>query len=251
METPEYERLAAVEDRLWYYRALHARVIDALAPASLPCGAPVLDAGCGTGGMLRHLSGWRRDLRLQGLDLSPLACARADAAGFPAHEGSVEEMPFADREFAAIVSLDVITQVETPLLAFLEFARCLRPGGWLVVNGAALPWLWSYHDERVRSVRRITTGLLREWAAEANLTVEFCTYWNFTLLPLVIARRKVFPRRDGRSDVELPPAPVNATLGAVASVERALSRARVPLPLGSSAFLVARRPVDRPRIRLE
>jgi SAM-dependent methyltransferase len=251
MEAAEYDRLAAVEDRLWYYRALHARVIDALATAALPYGAPVLDAGCGTGGMLRQLSAWRRDLRLEGLDLSPMACERVDAAGYPARQGSIEDMPFADLQFAAIVSLDVVTQIEMPLLAFLEFARCLRPGGMLVVNCAALQWLWSYHDERVQSVRRLNAGMLRELAGEANLAIEFCSYWNFLLLPLVVLRRKVFPRRDGRSDVELPVAPVNAALGLVASAERALSRARVPLPVGSSAFLVARKPVERPRIRLE
>ena len=50
MEPAEYDRMDAVEERMWWYRAAHANMLDALSRSSPPPGSPLLDAGCGTGG---------------------------------------------------------------------------------------------------------------------------------------------------------------------------------------------------------
>ncbi len=55
MNADEYRRMADVEDRMWWYRGLHDVVLAALdrwGPRPLPS---LLDAGCGTGGLLRRL----------------------------------------------------------------------------------------------------------------------------------------------------------------------------------------------------
>ena len=51
MELTEYARMDAVEDHMWWYRALHRRLVAALAGRD----GCVLDAGCGTGGLLARL----------------------------------------------------------------------------------------------------------------------------------------------------------------------------------------------------
>jgi hypothetical protein len=51
MEPQEYLLMDAIEDGMWWYRALHGRVLEALGqPQGL-----VLDAGCGTDGFLARL----------------------------------------------------------------------------------------------------------------------------------------------------------------------------------------------------
>ena len=60
MERGEYERLAAAEERMWWFRALHRNLIriwSATAPAGAGEGRNprLLDAGCGTGGLLARL----------------------------------------------------------------------------------------------------------------------------------------------------------------------------------------------------
>src|SRR5258708_40368003 len=57
MERAEYERMHAVEDRMWWYRGLRALAASELARAlgRSTAEGPVLDAGCGTGGMLARL----------------------------------------------------------------------------------------------------------------------------------------------------------------------------------------------------
>ncbi|MGH8019892.1 MAG: class I SAM-dependent methyltransferase [Opitutaceae bacterium] len=252
MQPAEYARLAEAEERLWYLRALRERVVRACVEETLPPNAIVLDAGCGTGGLLRRLQRWRGDLALAGVDVSPLACAHAhERGGFEIREGSIEELPFDDNRFDAIVTTDVLTQVESPLLALVECFRCLKPGGLLVANSAAMPWLWSYHDECVQSLRRFRGSELRRLVREAGFEMRLLTHWNFLLLPLAVVRRKVFPRRDGSSDVKPPFAPVNAAFGALAALERAATRAGVRFPIGSSLFVVARRPMRRPRVHAD
>ena len=62
VEPQEYHLMDAVEDGMWWYRALHTRVLQAL---GRPRGR-VLDAGCGTGGFLARLkAAWPEAERLK------------------------------------------------------------------------------------------------------------------------------------------------------------------------------------------
>ena len=53
MDRIEYEKMHAVEDRMWWYHGLHANLLTAFARTGRArAGLRVLDAGCGTGGFL-------------------------------------------------------------------------------------------------------------------------------------------------------------------------------------------------------
>ncbi|HLY57408.1 MAG TPA: class I SAM-dependent methyltransferase, partial [Stellaceae bacterium] len=67
MNRDEYPKMRAVEDRMWWYRGLHANLLAMAGLPDLPPG-PVLDAGCGTGGLLRRLHEALGDRTLVGLD---------------------------------------------------------------------------------------------------------------------------------------------------------------------------------------
>ena len=99
MESPEYELMHAVEDRMWWYRGLRTLVAGQLARAlsGARVHGPVLDAGCGTGGMLRVLGASVAGRPTLGLDFNPVAAGMALAkAGRPVMSGSVNEMPVGD-----------------------------------------------------------------------------------------------------------------------------------------------------------
>lgn len=242
MQTDEYRKLAEVEDRMWYFRALHRRLETWLVRA-LPAGpASVLDAGCGTGGFLRRMESAGHRWQLAGVDLSPVACALARArTSAEIREGSLLALPFADASFDAIVTGDVLYHVEDVGAALREFARCLKPNGTVIVNEPAYRWLWSYHDEATEAKHRFTraglTGLLRD----AGLTVVFSSYANQFALPLVAARRKLFPPARPTSDVQIYPAAIEAGFAGAAWLEHGWMRAGLPLMAGSSVFVVARK----------
>ena len=95
MEPAEYALMDTVEDHMWWYRALHRRLADALGGV----GGTVLDAGCGSGGLLARLRDARPDLHTVGLEWSDQASRRAAVkSGAPVVRGSVNSLPFANDE---------------------------------------------------------------------------------------------------------------------------------------------------------
>ena len=232
---------------MWWYRALHARALDALEPGRVG-GGPVLDAGCGTGGFLARLRrawpGGGQAAAAFGLEFKPEAAARARAkAGVPVAVGSVNAIPFADASFGGLVSLDVLCHAAAePERALAEFRRVLRPGGRLVLNLPAFRWLSSAHDVRVHNARRFTAGEARALLAGAGFSGVRARYWNSLLFPLMVAQRKVLARGpDSRSDVAPPPPWLNAGLHAVTTLEHGLAAAGLPFPAGGSVLATATR----------
>ena len=248
MEPAEYDLMDAVEAAMWWYRALHARAIDAVGGQPWPRHLPLLDAGCGTGGFLARLRGAAPGVAAEGLEYHPPAAARARAkAGAPVTVGSVNAMPFADRSFGAVVSLDVLCHAAVePAQALAEMARILAPGGLLVLNLPAYAWLHSAHDRRVHNARRFAAGEARALLAAAGLEGIRTGYWNSLLFPLMVVQRKILARPDApesRSDVAAFSPWADRTLHAATELERRLSRALgVTLPFGGSLLATARRP---------
>lgn len=227
---------------MWYFRALNRRMLHALAQL-LPAGpARVLDAGCGTGGLIKSLRAARADWTLTGLDYSARACALArERTGVTIVEGSITALPFADGAFDGVVSADVVCQVEDGAGALREFARVVRPGGAVVVNVPAFRWLWSYHDDTCETKHRYTRPELAALFASAGIEVGHATYANMLALPLIAARRKLFRPAQPTSDVALYPAPIEAAFAAMAATEFACLRAGGSLPVGSSVCVAGRR----------
>lgn len=228
----------AAEQAMWWYRAMHARAREAL-----PANARLLDAGCGTGGFLARLVDTAPDA--MGLEYNPAAAARAAAkSGRPVVAGSVNTLPFSDGSFQAVASLDVLCHAGAEPAAMLaELRRVLAPGGRLVLNLPALPWLSSAHDLRVHSVRRYTRPGIEAELVAAGFVAPRARYWNTLLLPLMILQRKVLQARAGdSSDVGTFPPWLDASLFAVTRVEHALMRAGIRFPVGGSLIVTATRP---------
>lgn len=244
MQTDEYLKLADVEDRMWYFQALHAHAIEALQrclPAALP--GDVLDAGCGTGGFILRAAPVFPGRAFAGIDFSPLACDLARQRGCGRVEvASITELPFADASFAALTSLDVLVQVVERERAVAEFFRVLKPGGVAVINVAAYKWLWSYHDDSCQTQHRYTRRELVGQFRAAGFSVGVATYRNLLTLPFVVARRKLFRRPTDTSDVKLYPATVESVFRSALAMERGWIRTVSTLPAGSSVFVVVRKP---------
>lgn len=237
MQRSEYEKLAAVEDRMWWFGGMHANM-QAAFDAAKPPGGPVLDAGCGTGGFLRRFSAANPG-RAIGLEIDPGACAIARSkSGAPVAAGSVAAMPFADNSLAAIFSADVLCHAGVDERATLaEFRRCLKAEGALILNLPAYAWLLSEHDRAVDNVRRYTAGAILAMLRDAGFAVARAGYWNTFLFPLMVARRKLLRGRG--SDVSLAPAPLERLFSAVMHLEILLIRAGLRLPFGGSVLAVA------------
>jgi SAM-dependent methyltransferase len=237
MELAEYTLMDAAEDHMWWYRALHRRLVDALGGIH----GAVLDAGCGTGGLLARLRVERPDLAPFGVEWAePAACRAAAKSGAPIVRGSVNALPFADACFDAAIAADLLCHgAIDPTLALAELRRVLRPGGPLIVNMPAYAWLLSAHDRLVHNVRRCSVRQLAAALVDAGFVRVRAHYWNGLLLPLMVAQRKLLARHAAASDVAPFPPWLDATLHAMTEIERHLP---LRLPAGGSVLATAERP---------
>jgi SAM-dependent methyltransferase len=244
MDRTEYQRMYAVEDRMWWYRGLRA-----LAAAELgrslrrsTVAGPVLDAGCGTGGMLAHLGPAFLGRPTLGLEFDTVATVfAAGKSGRPVAAGSANQMPFGDGTLGGYLSLDVLCHGGVdPEQAVREAWRCLKPGAVALFNLPAYGWLLSAHDRRVHNVRRFTRGQARALLVGHGFRVVKSSYWNTLLFPLMLLHR-LTERDDAPSDVRDFPRWLDALFAATLAVERAVIAAGLGLPFGGSLMIVATR----------
>ena len=243
MKPAEYRRMYEAEETQWWYAGQRAIAAALLEPAlgGRPGRALVLDAGCGTGLNLRALSRFGAAV---GIDLAPEAIAFCRERGARAARASLLALPFPEKTFDAVTSFDVVYHawVTDDRAAVAEMARVLKPGGLLLVRVPALRALWGAHDVEVQSRHRYTRGELVALLEACSLRVERATYCNSVLLPLLLARRTLdrLLHREG-SDVGFLPAPLEWAFRQLLLAEARLIP-HVALPIGASAFALARKP---------
>jgi SAM-dependent methyltransferase len=243
VDRPEYEKLDRVEDRMWWFAALHGNLL--MLARRLPlqdADLPILDAGCGTGGLLLRLAHSYPGTAMLGLEVDPLACARAAVkSARPVCAGSINELPFADGALAAIFSADVLCHEGVDEhRALRQFHRCLVEDGWLILNLPAYRWMLSRHDAAVCNTRRYTASGLRHLLQVTGFRPIYVTYWNVVLFPLMVITRKLFPGNPATaSDVKLYPRVIDLLCRAAMGIEIALLRAGLRFPFGGSVIAVA------------
>jgi SAM-dependent methyltransferase len=243
MERREYERLAAVEERGWWFRGLHANLIRAWQRRTKnTASAILLDAGCGTGGLLTRLGHAAPSAQRFGLEFDPGAAETArDKSGATLMVGSILAPPLAAQSCDAIFSADVLCHrgVE-PVAALAALAPCLKPRGLLLLNLPAYRWLFSGHDLAVDNVRRFGAGEIRALLRDAGFAEIRIGYWNSLLFPLMVAQRLI--HRGAKSDVEMLPPVVERLFGAILRCELALGACGLRLPFGGSILATAVKP---------
>src|SRR5262249_38164073 len=115
--------------------------------------------------------------------------------------------------------------------------RCLAPGGVLVLNLPAYPWLLSAHDRAVDNVRRYTRPGLVALLRRAGFSLARAGYRNTLPFSFMVLRRQPWPGAAG--DVAPGPAPLEAAFRGVMRLETALLDRGVSLPFGGSLVAVA------------
>jgi SAM-dependent methyltransferase len=252
MNEREYTLMRQVEDTHWWYAALRQAAAAALEEelTDQPS-ARVLDAGCGTGGMLGLLHRRQPSWSLHGLDSSAEALEHCRRRGFAdLIHGSVNALPFEDASFDAVLSLDVLYfEGVDDSRALVEIHRILKPGGCLILNLPAFEALRGQHDVAVRGARRYTPKVVRNLLARSTLDGVRVHCWNLWLFFPILCWRKLSRMRQpaelakARSDLSMPPAPLNAMLTVLARLDMCLCRA-TRSPLGTSVFAVATKKHD-------
>lgn len=119
---------------------------------SLPKGARVLDAGCGSGNNSRYLRSIRPDLNISAIDID-----RSHKDNVPSYVDfsvmSVEDMKgFKDKTFDLILCFHVLEHLLDPFKAVSEFNRVLKKQGFICAESphwisTVMPFGYNFYDD--------------------------------------------------------------------------------------------------------
>jgi len=248
MNPAEFANIRAVEQDFWWYRGMRKIFFRLMDP--LLRGRPmkrVLEAGCGTGYFSHLLQ------KEQGWPVVPMATvgeglrhARSLGVQRPV-QGDACSLPFADGAFDLVLSLDVLPHLPKgeEQRAIREMARVTAPGGLVMVRAAALGILRSRHSEFVFERQRFTRARLADPMRAAGLRVLRCTYANTFLLPVALAKFRVWEplsRAPLGSGVEAAPPWLDRLLHTPLALESAWLGAGHDFPIGQSLIVIGERP---------
>ena len=234
----------AERDHFWF-RGFRRFMGPLLAEAVRGRQAPViLDCGCGTGHNLELL---RKYGDAVGIDLTWTGLAFARSRGERAiARATAANLPFSAAIFDVVTSFDVIYALDdaTEAAALREMFRVLRPGGFLVINVAAMDLLKGNHSVLANEIRRYSRATLGDRLAASGFEIRRMSYTNATILPIVAAVRlaqRASGHEESNQEISIPPAPINAALSGALAVESSLLRF-IDMPFGSSLMALARKP---------
>jgi ubiquinone/menaquinone biosynthesis C-methylase UbiE len=156
----------------WYEKQRHQgyhRVIDDL---EIDLAVPfckdkeILEAGCGTGLILRELASVAKSAT--GLDLSLGMARQAKERGLPVVLGSITDLPFADESFDVVLSFKVLAHLQNIDRALQEIARVTRPKGHVILE--------FYNSQSLRYAAKKLAGPGK--ISEARVEAEMFTRWE-------------------------------------------------------------------------
>ena len=206
----------------------------------------VLDAGCGTGGVMEKLHKTLPQVQLTGIDFIASAVEFTQQRNIGiVKQASVTNLPFPNECFDLVTSLDVVcSEGVDDAQAFTEFYRVLKSGGTVLINLAAFNFLKGEHSLAGHEERRYTKPRLSRLLTDAGFVIEKMTYWNTTLFPAVAFWRPLSlalaNKQTPRSDLKPLPSIVNQILTKLILQEIQLTE-HISLPFGSSVFAVAKK----------
>ena len=247
MHAQDFELLYQLEEKYWWFPAMR-KIADTIAAEALKQpGLKILDAGCGTGFNLNYY-GAGAGRAVYGFDLADAALDHVRKRGFrKIARASITDIPFKSETFDIVFSFEVVTQTpyETHDMSLREMHRVLKPGGHLFIRVPAFMWLWSSHDEELEVRYRYTRDELARRLSNAGFFVEWTSYANGFLFPIILLRR--FLKRFGiGGGTDVKPLPrglgwLDGVFREILASEAKWFKAGRRLPFGLSLICYARK----------
>ena len=190
----EYEKMAEVEMDHWWYQTLHKKVFDVFKFMHYTKDISVLDAGCGTGGLLMkmQMSGYSN---IFGFDVSNDAVSYCTEHGLIVKSCNLVDVKdaFPEKNFDVIISNDTMYFLEmNQIINFIsDCNEILNTGGVIICNMPALKKFSGIHDISVGIKHRFSKKDIAKYFNNESFAIVEETYWPLLLSPVILLVRTI------------------------------------------------------------
>jgi SAM-dependent methyltransferase len=247
MNEDEYYRIAELETTHWWYRALHKKVLDIIENHFKDKTIEIIDAGCGTGGMIKLL--YNNNYRnIKGFDISDTAVRICNSNKFEVFKGRLENIKeyFDNNSADAVIcndSLYFLGMQEQKRFAD-DVRNILRDNGIMIINMPALKAFRGIHDIKVGIRKRFSSKLLWSIFDKNYFSLINMSYWPFLISPFIFMsrfRQRLFLKNNNvriKSDLRRHSALINKVCYKITGIENRIIKST---PWGSSLFFVMKK----------
>jgi 2-polyprenyl-3-methyl-5-hydroxy-6-metoxy-1,4-benzoquinol methylase len=256
-----FDTLLAMQRRHFWYQGRHELILRVL-QQEIPRhfggrkDLAAIDMGGGCGGWVEYLRvhGPARFQTLALADSSIRALTLAGAvvgSSAPRYQIDLLDLPWS-ADWDLIFLLDVLEHIPDHEQALREIAKCLRPGGLLLVATPALNCFWTYNDDIAQHQRRYCRQDFQALAGSCGLELLRTDYFMFLLSPVLLLSRWLLRPPQAATPEQLrqhlarthriPSQPINWCFSRLLSLEASLVNA-IRFPWGTSILAVFRRPL--------
>jgi len=222
----------------WWWRARSEFLVAALRRLHLNARqTAILDVGCGDGLFFERSAEFGA---VEGIDVDA-ALPAASRWEKQIYRGAFDESFQPSRQYNLILMLDVLEHLADPAAALRNARRLLASDGCFLATVPAFQAAWTNHDVLNHHVRRFTKNSMGELLKRSGFRIAEQRYffqWTFFAKLLVRGHEALWKRPPAVPRV--PPPSINDLLYRLSHMEQAILGG-LPLPVGSSLLVIARR----------
>lgn len=244
----EYRMMYEAEEKLWWYKVLHEKVLKVITENfGNNKQIKILDAGCGTGGLMSFLAG-NGYSNIEGFDFSADAVSFCNERKLNVKQIDITDFDkfFEDSVFDVIINNDVVYQFDNLTIQniFYSFQKKIKHTGIIITNNNAFKIFYGTHDIAVGGKQRFSMNNFEEIFKPLSLIIIYYSYWSWILSPLILSVRllqqiqlkfNLINLKNVKSDVVVPSSYVNNILYRLVKLEERILKKGF---FGSSLFMV-------------
>ena len=242
----EYTKMCSVENNHWWYKSLHCLVLKTIDKNFNTNNISILDAGCGTGGLMDYLKD-NKYTNLEGFDLSNEAVKLSISKRLNVWELNLKDYRSSEQRYDVIISNDTMYffTLKEQKTILNNFYNSLKGEGIVILNLPSFDAFSGIHDKVVGIQERFNSEMIDNMIDKNKFEIIEKKYWPFLLSPIIYLVRFIqniqirFNKNiQLKSDIDMPSKFINAILYKIVKFENICFSKK---PFGSSLFLVLKR----------
>jgi len=149
----------------------------------------IMEIGCSSGFLIKDLIKSFPDATVVGADVvkEPLNKLARDLPGVPLIRFDLLKCPLPDQSVDVLVMLNVLEHIEDDDSALKNALKLLKPGGSLVIEVPAGPYLFDGYDAELHHFRRYSATELKRKLSGAGFIIVRQSHLGFILYPAFVA----------------------------------------------------------------